>query len=156
MSFSITQFEPLSTHEIHYKLKSDEYSNKIFKAVLPFDCLPKSPPYPSAFVVNTHPQGKKGEHWLAIYYDKKGKCRFFDSFGNSPIFYGLLGYIEKTATSWEYNSVQLQSIFSTLCGYYCIYFVLLKSRNIEMFEILNLFNKTNFNINDNIVSNVFP
>ena len=56
MSFSITQFEPLPTLEIHYKLKSDEYSNNIFMAVLPFDCLTKSPPYPSAFVVNTHPQ----------------------------------------------------------------------------------------------------
>ena len=87
---------------------------------------------------------------------KKVNVRSLIVFGNSPIFYGLLGYIEKTATSWEYNSVQLQSIFSTLCGYYCIYFVLLKSRNIEMFEILNLFNKTNFNINDYIVSNIFP
>lgn len=104
---------------------------------------------------NTDPLGKEGQHWLAFYYDINGKCTFFDSFGHSPAFFGLEAYIEKTSTKWEYNTQQLQSIFSSTCGYYCIYFILLKSRNFKMCDILNLFNKTNFNINDYIVSKIF-
>jgi hypothetical protein len=155
MSFLITQFKSLSTQEIFKELKKDVYCKEIFKAVLPYDCLPKAPSYPSAYVVNTDPLGKEGQHWLAFYYDISGKCTFFDSFGHSPAFFGLEAYIEKTSTKWEYNTQQLQSIFSSTCGYYCIYFILLKSRNFKMCDILNLFNKTNFHINDYIVSKIF-
>jgi hypothetical protein len=106
-------------------------------------------------VVNTDPLGKEGQHWLAFYYAINGKCTFFDFFGHSPAFFGLEAYIEKISTKWEYNPQKLQSIFSSTCGYYCIYFILLKSRNLKMCDILNLFNKTDFNINDYIVSKIF-
>jgi hypothetical protein len=105
-----------------------------------------------SFLITQFKSGEQGQHWLAIYYDYNGKCTFFDSFGHSPAFFGLEAYIDKTSTKWEYNAQQIQSIFSSTCGYYCIYFILLKSRNFEMNEILNLFNKTNLNINDYIVS----
>jgi hypothetical protein len=36
----ITQFKSLSTQEIFKVLKKDVYCKEIFKAVLPYDCLP--------------------------------------------------------------------------------------------------------------------
>jgi hypothetical protein len=110
----------IRAQEIFKEIKKDVYCKEIYKAVLPYDCLPKAPNYPSAYVVNTDPLGKQGQHWLAFYYDINGKCTFFDSFGHSPAFFGLETYIEKTLTKWEYNAQQLQSIFSSTCGYYCI------------------------------------
>jgi hypothetical protein len=108
----------------------------------------------SAYVVNTDPLGNQGQHWLAFFYDNNRKCTFFDSFGHSPAFFEFETYIEKTSTKWEYYAQQLQSIFSSTGDYYFIYFILIKSRNFEISDILNLFNKTNF-INGYIVSKIF-
>ena len=135
MSFSITQSKSLYTDEIYKILRKDEYANSDFKKVVPFDCLPNRPDYPSSFVVNTDPKNKKGEHWLALYYDKGGMCTFFDSFGNSPTFFGLDKYIERTSTRFEFNNKQIQSALSNTCGYYCIYVILLKSRGFNLNEI---------------------
>jgi hypothetical protein len=55
------------------ELEKDVYYKEIFKAVLPYDCLPKAPSYPSASVVNTDPLIKEGQHWLAFYYNINGK-----------------------------------------------------------------------------------
>ncbi len=129
-------------------LKSDEFSNHIFKHVLPRDMLPPSVNYPSAYVVNT--QGKKhpGEHWLAYYYNEDGNCDFFDSFGFSPILYGLTDFLDKTSIKWKYNENQIQSLTSEFCGYYCVYFILLRSRNIPLETILKLFDTKHFFKND--------
>ena len=64
-------------------MSKDEYAKKDFKNVLPYDCLPPRPQYPSSYVIYTDPAGEKGEHWLALYYDKNGECTFFDSFGKN-------------------------------------------------------------------------
>jgi hypothetical protein len=82
MSFLITQFKSLSTQAIFKELKKDVYCKEIFKAVLPYDCLPKAPSYPSAYMVNTDTFGKEVQNWLAFYYDIIWKCTFFDSCGH--------------------------------------------------------------------------
>jgi hypothetical protein len=61
----ITQFKSLSTQEIFKELKKDVYFKEIFKAELPYDCLPKAPSYPSAYVVNTDPLGIEGYKGLS-------------------------------------------------------------------------------------------
>jgi len=155
MSFSITPCKSLSTSDIYKLLSKDEYAKKDFKNVLPYDCLPPRPQYPSSYVINTDPAGEKGEHWLALYYDKNGECTFFDSFGKSPEYFGLDKYIKRTSTRFEYNNRQIQSLFSTACGYYCIYFILLKSRNFCLNDIQNLFSRNNFNMNDYLITNIY-
>ena len=155
MSFTITQSKSLNTNEIYKILFKDEFAKKDFKKVVPFDCLPNHPDYPSSFVVNTDPRGQKGEHWLALYYDEKGVCTFFDSFGNNPNYFGLDKYIQRTSTKYEYNNMQIQSLFSNTCGYYCIYFILLKSRGYNLIDIQNLFSKTNFNMNDYLITKIY-
>ena len=76
----------LHTLQIQKSLKSDEFSKTIFKAVLPRDKLPNSVTFPSAYVINTHPSDKQGEHWLALHFDQNGNCSFFDSLGFEPKF----------------------------------------------------------------------
>ena len=88
MSFLITRCKALSTSEILECVKNDEFAKKDFKTVIPYDCLPKYPSYPSSYVVNTDRRGEQGEHWLALYYDKNGKCTFYDSFGRAPEIFG--------------------------------------------------------------------
>ena len=54
--------------------------------------------------MNTENRNKPGQHWLALHCDNKGKCNFFDSFGNPPKYYNKKG---------------VQG-FSEFCGFYCI------------------------------------
>jgi hypothetical protein len=146
----------LTTFDLKKTLQKDVFCRNKFKAVLPRDFLPTRVQYPSAYIVNTHPSYKRGEHWLAIYYDENGKGIFFDSFGMSPAFYHLEGFLNKTSKEWEYNKHQLQSFSSMACGYYCLYFIMLCCRGLKLNDIVNLFSKNNFNINDLLISFIYP
>jgi hypothetical protein len=138
----------LNTKEIYNVLKRDEFSKSFFKMVLPRDKLPRIVHYPSAYVVNTDNHDQSGEHWVALYYDSHGFCTFFDSFGRSPEALSFHKYINKTSRGYTYNSHQLQSVFSTTCGYYTIYFVLLMCRGFSLDALVSFFDRKDFVFND--------
>lgn len=145
----------LYSDEIYRTLKKDYFARKIFKNVVPFDKLPKRPKFPSAYVINTDKSNEKGEHWLAVYYDQNGYCTFFDSFGINPSFYNLEKFLDLTSKGWTWNKDQLQSFNNFTCGYYCIYFILLMSRNIPIEQIIVDFNLKKFNLNDKKIVNIY-
>jgi hypothetical protein len=148
--------KPLSNFQIHRVLKKDLYAQNIFKAVLPRDKLPSNVEYPSAYVFNTHTSEQEGEHWLAIYYDTNGIATFFDSFGLDPYYYKFDKFLKSTSKEWICNTTKLQSISAMTCGYYCIYFILLKSRNFTLPKLLELFNKKDYLQNDFKIVNIYP
>lgn len=140
----------MNSLQIEKVLKSDLHAKKLFLGVFARDELPTKLKYPSFFILNTHSRSQPGEHWLAIFYDKIGRAEFFDSYGQSPEFYGLKKYLDTTSTNWTYNKKCLQSFFSNYCGLYCLFYLYQKSKGISLFEILNNFenkNKNDFLIN---------
>ena len=141
-------FHPLNSMDIFFFLKKDNYSKNIFKYVIARDRLPKYVNYPSAYVINTHNSDQPGEHWLAVYYDSNGYCTFFDSFARSPKEFGLEKFFNSTWTGWKFNQKRVQEHYTATCGYYCIYFILLKSRGLEIEDILILFDDKDFIVND--------
>jgi hypothetical protein len=52
----------LTTFDLQKTLKKDAFGRIKIKAVLPRDFLPTRVKYPSAYIVNTHPSNKRGEH----------------------------------------------------------------------------------------------
>ena len=116
--------------------------------------LPSINSYPSSLIINTHPRGEPGEHWLAMYFDNNKNCEFFDSFGFTANDYGFDKYINLFSRSYVNNKFQIQNIDSDGCGYYCIYFILLKARGFTLTNINDLFSKSNFKINDFLISNI--
>lgn len=141
----------LNSNQIFFEIKQDMYAKNIFKKVLARDEIPRRVIYPSAFVINNQKRNQPGQHWLAVYYDKNGSCEFFDSFGMHPSFYGLEKLIRYP---FNYNKIQLQSNNSYYCGYYCIYFILLKSRGFSLDQIISLFSQKNLKFNDLIIKNL--
>ena len=111
-------------------LRHDKQTKKIFIGVFARNELPLILQYPCCFIINTHPRNKPGEHWLAFYYNKNQTCYFFDSYGNKHEFYSLENYIMFTSKFLIYNKKRIQGN-STYCGYYCLLFLLFKSRNKE-------------------------
>lgn len=131
-------------------LEKDRYTKDIFLGAVARDELPSQPPFPSCFIINTDPRNKPGEHWLAVYYSKNGFVDFFDSYGNSPDYFGLDGYIFKTSRGCDFNKKRLQGD-SSYCGFYCILFLFYKARGDE-----NLFFRqfsSKLSQNDRIITN---
>ena len=129
-------------------LTLDEITKKIFLGAFARDELPDQPPYPSCFIVNTEFRSKSGGHWLALHYSSTGVCSFFDSYGNDATFYRLQAFIQRTSNIWLCNKKRIQG-YSEYCGYYCVLFLLYKSRNLEA-EFFKQFTN-NYNFNDDLI-----
>ena len=119
----------MNNYQINEILLHDRFTKKIYKGCFPIDKLPLKITYPCCFIVNNQKSNENGEHWVSIFYESNKTAVFFDSFGLSPKYYNLENYITSTSKSFSYNKIQLQSIFSSYCGYYCILFLLFKARN---------------------------
>jgi len=93
--------------------------------------------FPSCFVANTDPANKPGEHWVAYWFDSADSCEFFDSYGLSPKDYGL------PISCTSFNTQLLQSLTSSVCGQFCIYYLFYRSRGLPLPQILNSFSLAN-------------
>jgi hypothetical protein len=102
--------------------------------------LPVIKKIPASFIINTHNSDQPGEHWLAFYIDTNG-CEFFDSYGNRPNYFGndLVEYLNYFK-HWTFNESKIQGM-SNNCGYYCILFIMYRSRN----KLKEFFNEFRFN-----------
>jgi hypothetical protein len=144
----------LSTLDIYRELNNDIWSKDNFLGVFPINKKPKIKTYPSSLVLNNQKHNEIGQHWIAIYFLNKNKCEFFDSFGNHPDFYKITKYLQKYSKNICYLNYPLQHIESTYCGYYCLYFIMLRSRKINFHNIVKLFKKNNQKDNDNKIKNL--
>lgn len=127
--------------QITRALKRDPMTRRAFIGVFACDKLPKTiSKYPACLVVNTDFYGNEGKHWLAMYIPDPGTLEFFDSFGRSPTFFK--GHIVRFVSKFPYvihNDVPLQSLFSTVCGQFCIFYLYCKCRGRTMKSIVNNF-----------------
>ena len=140
----------MNSLQISKIIYSDKYSKKIFLGVLARDELPQKVKWPCSFILNTDKSTEPGQHWLAINYSSHGKCEFFDSLGFGPDFYDLTKFLTNTSNSYEYNKNSIQSIFSEYCGYYCVLFLLIRSRNYSFRKFLMFFDKNTL-FNDKLI-----
>ena len=121
-------------------LRHDLHAAPIFKGVYSADTLPVLPETPGAYVVNTDIAGNPGLHWVTFYFPENGLPEYFDSFGLKPIDENFTDFIfSSRAKSYKYNTFQLQHIQSKVCGHYCLFYLLKRSRNQNFEDILNYF-----------------
>lgn len=123
----------------YYAKKS--YKKSFFYGIFALDKLPHVQTFPSCLIMNNQTSDNEGEHWVAIYFDKYRRCEFFDSFGKSPKFYGIMPYLKKYSKSIKFNNKKIQSIFSPYCGLYSVFFLFFKLKGKSMNYYKNLFKK---------------
>jgi hypothetical protein len=122
-----------------------------FRGVYAFNSLPLYiTSYPAVYVVNTDPFGSAGEHWLAIYFDRYGNAGFFDSFGHPPGMFNLHNFIQHNCNICMYNDRQVQSLFSSKCGAFCIYYLMLRRNGFSKRYVCETFSR-NLVANDAVV-----
>lgn len=78
-----------------------------------------------------------GSHWVAIFKTYRFPY-YFDSFGTAPP-----EIVKKTVKSpIYYSKEEIQSKNSTICGYYCLYFLYCMSIGMSFNDFLDQFNLT--------------
>ncbi len=142
----------MDAKQIAQVLRADRSTRPYFQGVFPSDRLPiKVAHYPSAIVANVDPYGKPGTHWCAFYITQDHGY-FMDSYGMRPQDYteAFKDFLDRNCKQWTYNTNCLQSLNSTVCGQYCLYFLLLRCRHFSSEQILSRFSK-NTQRNDRFV-----
>lgn len=133
----------MNSSRIEYAFENDGFVRPLWRGFLAPDVILEgspSPPFPQIYVVNTAPSFTPGEHWcVVIVFD--GFCEFFDSYGNTPEFFGLTKTIMQHCEHVVSNSQRVQSFFSEVCGHYCIYYVSMRARGHPVSEIMSVFSK---------------
>jgi len=133
-------------------MADDGATRTVFHGLGTFDFLPKEVHYPGAYVFNTDRQSGPGIHWVCVYFDRDGNADFFDSFGREPEMYGFSDFLRRHARRCSYNHVQLQSLYSITCGYFCVFFLLHRCRGVPMSKIVSWFDPVCKNWNDHVIS----
>ena len=127
----------LRTEDLEAILSDDPRLN--FAGVMAYDELPEIiEDYPTGLVFNTDSSKQSGEHWISIYFDRNKNAQYMCSFGTQP--YGrLVTLLERNSYQTKYNTTQLQSILSDVCGYYSAYHLLTAARGYNLQEIIDTF-----------------
>ena len=101
-----------------------------FLGVFPSDLLPgHSIARSGTLIVNTDPHTESGSHWLTIHFQSKSHSSYyFDSYGLPPYIPSIQSFIRRNCSVWDYNTVRLQGLTSTICGKYCCLIALYMDR----------------------------
>jgi len=131
-------------------LQNQDYcTSPHFLGVYACDRLPPPTKEKQFIVVNLDRHYNRGSHWVAIYLfkrnDGKYKGEYFDSYGGPPRSSDIKSYLDKFCINWTFNNVCLQDINSTVCGHYCIYFLVYRCRDYSLNEIVSFLKSISYN-----------
>lgn len=113
----------MNTFEILEVLKGNSVTSEKFYGVFPCNHLPEKIVKPALIIGNTDPSWKRGRHWAAFHFPKKGPAEYFDSFGGHPTNKYFIRFLKRNSVSYNVNTKRLQGDFSSTCGFYCFIFV---------------------------------
>ena len=103
------------------------------------------------FVIsNTDTSKGPGEHWIAFYFPRRGPYELFDSLGNNPDTYDV-GFEKILDQKYLMCTGQLQQSSSNVCGLYCAYYVMQRSKGKPMRTIVNEFDPQQKRLNDHLI-----
>jgi len=78
-------------------------------------------------------------------YVKDNVINYFDSFGMPP-FQEIVDYAKKKNLTLLHQNQQIQNLYSSTCGYFCLYFLNKMHKGVDYFDILQVFS---FDTNEN-------
>ena len=138
----------MNTQQISSALKNI----KEFLGVYPSDKLPKSIQPPVGLIANTDPQSKPGKHWVAFFIDHDRNGEYFDSYGQQPVVKSFQTFLNKNTSEFLCNNQRIQGPLSSVCGQYCIFYIIHRVKDIAMQKIVNVFDSQDLVDNDNTVT----
>ena len=101
--------------------------------------------FPSAFICNTDRSHLPGKHWIAFWLYDPYHSECFDSLGRLPMYYDMNfeTFLSENTEMCVYNNVPFQGKNTDICGYYVLYYLLMKCHNMPMQDIVDRLSLTN-------------
>jgi hypothetical protein len=130
----------MNTGQLLCAINSDNILRQKVMGVFSCDTLPK---YGATFIANTDPSTRPGTHWIACFVDERGRGEYFDSFGRKPDG-PFASWLNKNTTGYIFNTEVLQSYTSAVCGFYCLYYLILRCRGMSLNNIVNQFTRNKY------------
>ena len=113
---------------------------KSFLGIFPSDLLTRTITQPGTIIVNCDPHTEDGSHWLAINFQPNSCSGFyFDSYELRPYIPSIRSLLKRTCPVWNFNTVQLQVLTSSVCGHYCCLFALYLDSGYSPRQFISLF-----------------
>jgi len=78
---------------------------------------------------------------VAVFIDPRGRGYYFDRYGFPPLYKTFENFLNRNCVWWNFNRATLQAPFSTVCGQYCVYFLLCMRRGEPMHAIAGRFSR---------------
>ena len=105
-----------------------------FQGIRPANQLPKILQSGQSLIFNASDSDEIGTHWMCLFQEST-TLELFDSLGNSPDFYNLKDKLPHSEI-YTHSNKRLQGN-SSVCGVYCMYYLLYKSRGFPTSKIIN-------------------
>ena len=138
------------SYQLQCALTNNEQTRELFHGVYPSDKIPDkffTGTRRKACIVNLDKADKPGSHWISLMYDGRGNIVYFDSYGLPPEHKHI---VDRVRGKLLVNNKRLQSVFSSVCGYYCLYCILEYSKGCSLSKIVKRFTN-DFSVNDKYV-----
>ena len=91
-----------------------------------------------AYVINYDESNEPGSHWVVVYDSSSSSSssspEFFDPAGLPPLDDRIKAYL--LGPDYTYNPNCLQQVQGNACGFYCVYYILQRSRNVSADDIV--------------------
>ena len=89
------------------------------------------------FIYNLEPHYLSGSHRVTTYV-RDGTINYFDSFGMPP-FQELVNHAKEKNLNLLHQNRQIQNLYTTTCGFFCLYFLNEMHKGVDYFGLLQVF-----------------
>ena len=89
------------------------------------------------FIYNLEPSYMSGSHWVTTYV-RDGVINYFDSFGMPP-YQEMVNHAKRKNLTLLHQNQQIQNLYSSTCGYFCLYFLNKMHKGTDYFDLLQVF-----------------
>jgi hypothetical protein len=110
-------------------------------------------PSPKMYIANLQSSKFRGNHWISIYSPKLNEYEIFDSYGKSVRSFGMY-FNELAKLNPLENCKTLQSLSSSVCGQYALFYSYHRLNNSSYVQIMSKFGCSQL-VNDRIVDTFY-
>jgi len=142
----------MNTYQLQCAINCDPQMKRKIVGVYAADKIPHTLQNQSGFIANTDPHQQHGRHWIA-FFNANEELECFDSYGLSPDKYShSFKSLMSNFSKLKVNTKRIQSSDTVVCGQYCLFYLMCKTRGYTLEQIVNIFNN-NYHFNDQFVYN---
>ena len=118
-----------------------------FRGTFSADNIPKFEDRFFSLIINLSNEGQIGSHFIALFITDN-EIIYFDSFGSLRINAVIEDYLKSYRKPILYTQNQIQHLFSSHCGFFCISFIICMENMIPLETFFKMFYKKELYLND--------